>query len=288
MIDALIAFALLASAITANKIVLCAIPATYFVALRMLSAGFLLLIYYYSATEQRIVTKDLSKLCVIAAATTFIPSLLKAYALRELISSKAALLGALDPFVTALYAFVLWGEHLNKRQWFGIMLGFLSICSMSVIHACQTTAHAWLFFSYGELAALAAVFVSRAGWIGAQGLLKAERYTPPFLNGVLMILGGCYALISAFFAGEIVAVVWSWPVFLALSYTIIVGNIIAYSLYGYLLKRHSVTYVALASLLIPLFVHLYGPIIIGEPLSLTFFVAFTFMLGGLYIFTRTS
>lgn len=288
MLDAFIVFALLASAITANKIVLCALPATYFVALRMLIAGCLLYGYCILTSVERIVSKDLMKLASIAAATTFIPSLLKAYALRQLISSKAALLGALDPFVTALYAYILWKEQLGRNQWLGIAIGFLSVVIVSIMQECGPIDRTWLFFSSGELAALAAVFISRAGWIGAQSLLKAERYSPPFLNSLLMILGGCYALFSAHLAGEIVAVSWTLSLVIALAYTIIIGNIIAYSLYGYLLKAHTVTYVALASLLVPIFVHLYGPIIVGEPLSPIFFAACGSMLIALYIFTRPS
>lgn len=286
MIDALVAFALLASAITANKIVLCVIPATFFVALRMLAAGILLIGYHwYTATLAPFnqIKKDILNLMAIAAAVTFITSFLKAYALRGMISSKAALIGSLDPFVTACYTYLLFNEKYSSRQWLGIVLGFIG----AVIVLLQNCPGAgWLSISYPELAAFAAVCISRFGWIEAQKLLKKDAYSPSNLNGLLMIIGGIYALISAFYLSEITtALHWSWPVIIALAYTIIIGNVVAYSLYGYLLKRHSAMYVSLAGLLIPLFVHFFGPIVIGEPLSAVFFVALGCMFVGLWLFS---
>lgn len=289
MIDAVIAFALLASAISANKLVLCAMPATLFVAVRMLSAGALLLLY--TAWKDTKLTyqdlkRDFFKIIIIAITTNFIPSLLKAYALKGLASSKAALLGSLDPFVTALYGFMLFGERLSRKQWLGILVGFMGAFILIITTSCtEESLRAWWIFSYPELAALSAVAVSRLGWIEAQKLLKAERFKPTELNGFTMVAGGFYALGSAWYAGQITPVAWTMPVVCALIYTIVVGNVIAYSLYGYLLKRHSSTYVSLAGLMIPLFVHCYGPVVLGEPLSPIFFCSLGCMFFGLWLFS---
>jgi drug/metabolite transporter (DMT)-like permease len=289
MIDAIITFSLLASAITANKLVLCALPATFFVAIRMLVAGFFLTAYgfFTKRLSWHFIKEDLLKIMIIAVATTFIPSLLKAYALRGLTSSKAALFGSLDPFVTTLYAYVLWHEKLSYKQWFGIICGFVAALLLITMTSCEQPLAAWLKISLPELAALAAVFISRYGWIEAQAIIKAQTYRPAELNGLLMCAGGLYAFLSAYFAGEMysTATLWSPAVLIALGYTIVVGNIIAYTLYGYLLKHHSATYVSLASLLVPLFVHFYGFFILGEPLSPVFFASLLVMFIGLLFFS---
>jgi drug/metabolite transporter (DMT)-like permease len=73
---------------------------------------------------------------------------------------------------------------------------------------------------------------------------------------------------------------------LLFAYTVIVGNIIALTLYAHILKKYSVTFVALAGLTIPLFVQLYAPIALGEPISLVFFAALGITFLGMYVFYR--
>jgi drug/metabolite transporter (DMT)-like permease len=289
MIDAIIAFSLLASAITANKLALCAFPATFFVAIRMLIAGICLTCYgiFMHRLSWKRIRYDIIKIMLIAIATTFVPSLLKAYALRGLTSSKAALFGSLDPFVTALYAYFLWNEKLSYRQWLGIFFGFSATLLLIALTTCEQPIAAWITISWPEIAALAAVFISRYGWIEAQAILKTKEYKPAELNGLLMCAGGLYALIGSYFAGQIYnnPTLWSTPVLIAIGYTIIVGNIIAYTLYGYLLKNHSATYVSLASLLVPLCVHFYGFFILAEPFSPIFFVSLGLMFCGMVLFS---
>ena len=97
MFELFFGFALLASAITTNKIILSyAIQPTFFVALRMLAASLCLLSYsYLRSTTFRFanIKKDLFTVARIAFLTTALPSMLKAYALQNLASSKAAFLG---------------------------------------------------------------------------------------------------------------------------------------------------------------------------------------------------
>jgi drug/metabolite transporter (DMT)-like permease len=270
---ALLCNILLATGISANKVLLASMPATLFVGLRMFAAGALMCAYAYKNSPRlrwHYLKKDIWALIGISLCTTYIPSILKAFGLKHLFSSKAALFGSIDPFVTALYAYVLWHETLSWKKLAGIMIGFSGILVMVITSSPpETSWHSWLVFSYAEFASIACVFISRGGWILIRSLVKKERYTPLEINGISMTGSGLLALITASFFDQWQYVsITSIPSFFALFiYTVIIGNIVGYTLYAYVLKHMNITLVSLAGFTIPIFVGLIGWGLLGEPVS---------------------
>lgn len=293
MIQVLITFALFASATTVNKVILQSVPPILFVGIRMLLAGGIMASYF--GTQQRshftwnVIRKQLMLFIPIGLSTMYIPSILKAYALKNATSSKIALIGSLDPFITALYGYALWGQRLHRNHIIGIILGFCGTLLMIDINFAHDMPDHWWIFSPAEVAALGSVAISRLGWIGVQRLLHTDWYRPAELNSILMLIGGTVSLATAWIIGETQAlpVLEQTHIWGLIAYTVIIGNIIAYTGYSALLRMFSVTYVSLAGLLIPLFVHLYGPFILHEPLSPIFFIAISVFGCGLWLFNRT-
>ena len=200
-------FALLASAISVNKIILGTLPPTFFVGLRMLLGGAILYSLNYRSSHRlkfSYFKQDWLLLLWIAVCTTLIPSILKAFGLQNLISSKAAFIGALDPFVTAIYSYILWREVLSKKKFIGIMLGFIGALVLCFSHTpIEDTFYNLLIFSLPELAAFGAVALGRYGWMCAQVTMKRDRYTPPELNGLMMLISGIIALSASYFIDDI-------------------------------------------------------------------------------------
>jgi drug/metabolite transporter (DMT)-like permease len=288
------AYFLLASGFSANKLLLADLPPTFFVGIRMLCAGLIMVAYHYRKSERlkfSYFKKDLIALVAVAVLTTYLPSMLKAYGLKGLPSSKAALIGSCDPFVTALYAYALWRERLTFKQFLGITIGFVGIIMLLTSSSVdKQSLHAWFIFSWPELAALGSVVVGRHGWILVRSLLKQERYEPTEVNGLSMTLSGILALVTSFFIDPIASIsVKSIPWFVLLfSYTVIAGNIVGYGLYAACLKRHSITLVSLAGFTVPLFVALIGFLLLGEQLTLLFALSALTIFVGLLIFYQDS
>ena len=94
MFFTLLTFALLASAISANKILLYSMTPTLLVGIRMFSAGLILLLYTFTNPQIRIswnnIKKNLSSLIIITLTTTFIPSILKAKESIQPLSASSA------------------------------------------------------------------------------------------------------------------------------------------------------------------------------------------------------
>ncbi len=295
-----LAFSLFASAITANKVILYALNAQYLVGIRMTAGALLLALLLYFRTRKlftwSIVTSFFSWILVIALFTTYFPSNLKAYALTHMPSAKMAFFGTLDPFVTALYSYFWFNERLTKQQWLGILLGFAGM--MILIYGSTPLEETWFsIVSYPEFAAFFAIVLSRFGWIQAQQLLKKEHFTPVQLNILLMSIGGVISLTSAYLLGlTSIGTLPDLPVLnmlplspsgqlgFFLGWTILMGNVLGYTLYGYALKKYSTTFIPLAGFMIPLLVQLFGWLLLGEALSLLFFIACGVTFLGVLLF----
>jgi len=289
-----VAYFLLASGFSANKVLLGWLPPTFFVGIRMLCAGLIMVIYNYRRSDRmcwRYIKQDILTIFGIALFTTYAPSLLKAYGLKGLPSSKAALIGSCDPFVTAMYAYALWREKLSWRQFVGITIGFVGVMFLLTSSSLsEQSLHAWFIFSWPELAAVGAVVVGRYGWILVRSLLKKERYQPTEINGLSMMLSGVFALITSFIVDPISSInIPSMPRFFAVfAYTIIAGNIVGYGLYAYCLKKYRLTFVSLAGFSIPLFVTLIGWLFLGEQLTVLFGISALIIFVGLLLFHRDN
>lgn len=287
MIDYILPFFFLASGITANKILLKTMSPGLLVGTRMFLAGIILLavaFFHHGFTFWDKIKKHAWYLLFLAAFATFIPAILKAYALKHTLSSKVALIGSLDPFLTALYAYILFSEKLTLKKWIGIALGFVGSVLIVVIQndaGCQIIGP----LSCAELAALCSVMISRYGWIRVQQLLKAHVFTVKEINGLCMFIASIYSLVSTFFlAPETMRYSFDLGTLALLAYTIVGGNIIGYGLYSYALKHHSATFVALTGFSLPVFVYLFGWLFIGEQLYPSFLIAGAITFAGMLIF----
>ena len=318
MFDVFLGFAFMASSTVANKYALSVLSPSLMVGLRMLCAGVILTLFYRRKSHRlsfAYFKDDILILLGISLLTMLVPALFKAYALKNMLSSKAAFLSSLDPFVTALYAYFFWNENLTKKKVIGIILGFagtfILLISSSVS---EQSLMAWSVFSYPEIAALLAMAIGRLGWMFVQQLLRKERYSAPELNGLLMTISGVMVFAMPFVIASAVALLRVIPlvasfipsysfadagsflhttitpetnttmIIYAILHTIIVGNVIGYTMYAMFLKRHSATFVSLAGFSVPLYVYLFGAVLLGEPLSLNFLAASCVTFIGLLIF----
>jgi drug/metabolite transporter (DMT)-like permease len=283
-------FALLSSAISVNKVILATLPPTFFVGLRMLMSGVILCALSYKSSPRMKLSRlrqDLPLLIWIACCTTLIPSILKAFGLQNLVSSKAAFIGALDPFVTAIYSYLFWRETLSIKKIIGVLLGFSGAVILCFSHSpIEETFYTLLIFSLPELAAFGSVAIGRYGWICAQIAMKKDRYTPPELNGLMMLISGVLALTASRFVDTVgFADIPLTPGFLGLiAYTVIVGNVIAYTMYAQFLKAYSANFVSLAGFSVPIFVTLYGKIFLHETITTNLVIAALLILAGVFVF----
>lgn len=281
-----------ASAISVNKFILYTLSPVFFVGIRTLASGLIMGVYTIILARKftwQNFKKDLPRLLMISVFTSFLPSILKAYSLKNMISSKQTLLGSLDPFVAAIFAYFLLGEKINSRQLLGMIISFSGIVYLlTSTSPLEEIAGTWGILSLPELAALGSMVLSRYGWILAQGVLRTHRYTPFEFNSINMIFAGIYGVTTSYLIGtcDFCSIPPTKDFWIVFSYTVIIGNIAGYTIYAWLLKNNPVTLISLCGLSLPLFVHLLGPVILNEPLSLNFFISLGLVFIGMLIFIK--
>jgi drug/metabolite transporter (DMT)-like permease len=290
MIDMVIAYALLASGNVANKLLLKSISPELLVGIRMSVSGLLILLWSVRKSPRlrwSYIRNDIRILAVISIITTLLPALLKAFALTYMAPSKQMLLGSIDPFITAGYAYLLWREPLSWRKALGITVGCIGI-GISAISSSPSEQlwGEWWIFSLPEVAVVLAVALGRYGWMVVQTMLRNGRYLPHELTALSMMASGMLSLAISLARGKTFLFSGATPNnFISIVlYTTFIGNIAGYTAYSYCLHRHNATVVALTGLLMPLFVAFMSWGIGLESLSWNFFIAMSFVTGGMTIF----
>lgn len=285
-------YALFASVFTTAKEALEYASPFFLVGSRMFVAGLILLSYQYFFDRKHFKLKasNLKPLFLMALFTIYLTNVLEFWGLKYLTSFKTCFIYSLSPFLSVLLSYLMLGEVLTKKKWAGLILGFLGFLPIMMSSTAQEemTGQFWIF-SWAELAVVMAVFCSVYGWILLKQMVTDEEGCSPVMaNGVSMLLGGIFALIQSR-----VSEPWDpLPITNFLSFAIyasiliVISNLIAYNLYGYLLKRYSATFMSFAGLTTPLFTALFGWIFLGEVVSWPFYLSFAIVFSGLLLFNQ--
>lgn len=286
----------MASGSVANKFIFRYMDQALFTSLRFFISGILLAIGVYFHSPRNLFKRYahfLAPITLITFLTNFLPAQLKAYALAVSFSSKIAVIGALDPFVTALYSRILYGQKLSWRQMAGMVVAFSAVAVLVISHdSGNHEAQAFGRISWGELAALGWLLINRLGWMQAQKLMKHHHLSAQELNACAMTLGGVFGLLWVFIckpsfslhASNCIQAGSHPELLVAIFYTIVIGNMIGYTLYAKALALYSSNFTQMAYLSLPPVMYLLGHLVLGEPLYPAFWLAMALLAVGMYIF----
>ena len=303
-------YMLFAGTFTFSKAVLLYSKPIFFVAVRMVIAGIILLLYYYffSRKQQFLEKKDRGLFAQIILFHIYVAYVFEVAALVYVTSAKACLLYSLSPFITALFSYFLFKERLTRIQWLGLIIGFAGFLPILMVQA-PLEALVDHFISLPELLLIFSSIAASYGWIIMKELTNTRGYSPIFVNGVGMLGGGLLALITSFLwektpkiyeagaesigyldkilpiaiSSELAGyIMFGWYTLLL----IIMGNVISYNLYGYLLARYSATFLSFAGFITPLFAALFGWFFLNEQVSWYFFTTVIIVFFGLYLFYK--
>lgn len=261
----------------------------FLVGSRMFLAGVILLAYQYWKHGERLQfnSRGWAKIFLLAICNIYLTNIFELWGLQFLSSSKTCLIYGLSPFLSALFAYLIFSEKVSWRKWLGLAIGCLGLLPSLLQDSGQEGLTGSIFgFSWAEIAVLLATVCSVFGWILLQQLVRDEGCSPLTANGLSMLIGGSVALLHS-------RLVETWdpypftqfiPFFEATVLLLVVSNLICYNLYGFLLKRYSATFMSFAGSTTPYFAALFGWIILGETITWTFFLSTVVVFGGLLIF----
>ncbi|HEV8052502.1 MAG TPA: DMT family transporter [Parachlamydiaceae bacterium] len=284
-------YALFASVFTIGKTGLEYSQPLFFVGSRMFVAGVLMLVYQYFFKRSEFVFKKehLWRILRLALFAIYLTNVLEFWGLKYLTSFKTCFIYSLSPFASALLSYWMFGDRLTSKKWLGLFIGCIGFLPILINETSteELTGHIW-FLSWAEIAVMIAAFASVYGWSLLKQLVNENGLSPFMANGLSMLAGGTMALVHS-------AMVESWdplpvtevrPFVDCMLLLILISNMICYNLYGYLLKRYSVTFISFAGFVTPLFTALFGWFWLGEVVTWPFYVSAIIVLAGLFIFNQ--
>jgi drug/metabolite transporter (DMT)-like permease len=253
---------------------------------RMLLAGSILLIYEYfrSSTAFHLQKKHLWTFFQITVLGMYATYALRLYALRVLPVWKVSFFYNFSPFLTALFAYLLFNQKLSLKQWMGLSIGFIGMIPILISSTPAEASIGESFISWYEIFLIISVSLHCYSWILIQKLVRYKNYRTSIVTGICMASGGFISLVNAFILEGTPNVSDPAAFCKGLLIMIFVSNILCHNIYAGLLKNYSATFMSFTSFLSPIFAALYGWAFFQEKISWHFYVSIIIVLAGLYIF----
>lgn len=280
-------YTLCALTFTLAKVMVSTAAPIFFVAVRMMGAGALLLCGAALFGKWRpIARRDWWLFFQASFFAIFVAYVGDLWSLQFITSSESALIFDLSPLITALFSYWWFGERMTVKKWIGLGVGMLSL-----IPLLSSKVTSGGLFHADRLVPLLVLIMAVAsgayGWIVIRELIKNRSYPILLVNGVMMISGGFFALILSCFTewGADSLVGPSLGQFVLLTAVIIiVANLLFSSLYSFLLTRYTATLLSFAGFLCPFITALLGWFFLGEQFNNRFLWSVLAASGGLYLF----
>ncbi|HYI77578.1 MAG TPA: EamA family transporter, partial [Chryseolinea sp.] len=197
-------------------------------------------------------------------------------------SGVAAIICSLMPMVVIL---INLGMSKDDRPTVPILLGvLLGLGGILMIFGEHLVEFSKIEYQLGILV----IFVAVVSWAGGSVWLKKRGNDGnPFLNaGLQMFFGGIWLIPSALLFDDFTRVTWSVEAFYSMIYLVLIGSIVAYACYSYVLRKLPMTIVSLYAYVNPIVAVILGWMVLGEKLNLKIGIAILITVAGIYIVNK--
>jgi drug/metabolite transporter (DMT)-like permease len=203
-----------------------------------------------------------------------------AWAQQTVSAGVAALLVGTIPIWMALLDRVLFGKRLRSSAYVGFVLGFVGL--------------AFLLDPFGEgsidrvgaMAIILGALAWSAGSLYSRGAALPKR--PLVSAGLGAICGGILLLIVSVGSGELGEATWSADALLAVGYLVVVGSLVGFTAYVWLLRVAPVSLVATYAYVNPIVAVALGWLLLGEAITLQMLVAGASIVVAVALILRAS
>lgn len=187
-------------------------------------------------------------------------------------SGVTALVIALMPAWAAIFGRIFYGERQPGLALVGIVIGFIGI---AILAAPSMVGGSGALEPFGLLAVLLSPVAWAAGSVFAAHDAVLPR-RPLVASGLQMVTGGALLATAGVLTGELgnldLAAITGRSAF-AVVYLIVLGSLIAFTVYGWMLRVAPLPFVSTYAYVNPIIAVILGAIILSEPLDLRTVVA---------------
>ncbi|QQG46675.1 MAG: DMT family transporter [Candidatus Azosocius agrarius] len=283
-------FALFASIFTMQKETLKYAEPLFLIGTRMIFSGILLILYEIINKKLiRIKLKHISLFITLSLLNIYLTNMLEIWGMSYITSSKTCLIYSLSPFIAALFSFFLMKEKLSIKKKLGLIIGFIGLAPIIYTQNIEEINVGKIFLlTIPEISIIGAIICNILGWIILKKII-INNYSQIIANGYSMFFGGLLILIHSYIHKEfwIILPIYNFKTLIIYSIlTSIISNIICYNLFGYLLKKYTVTFMSFAGLITPIFASIFGIIFHKEIITWHFYASNILFAIGLIIYHR--
>jgi drug/metabolite transporter (DMT)-like permease len=199
------------------------------------------------------------------------------YVQQTVSSSVAALSIATAPIWMAIFSSI-WGHKITSKEWLGIAVGLVGIVLLNVGGSL-----------HGELASAMLLIFAAASW--SFGSVWSKRLDMPdglMASAAQMLAGGVVLLMVSALQGE------TWPQTIsqkswgAMLFLVVLGSLVAYSAYQYLLKTVRPLVASSNTFVNPVVAFIVGIWFANEHVTTTEFIALGVILVGVFLVLSAS
>ena len=263
----------------AIKIGLQSVPPLYGSGIRFLIAGLILFTIVRARNLTIPISVDLRRLYIVVIFLTYAIPFGVVYWCQQFIPSglSSILFGAYPLWVALLSHVILENERLDVYKAIGIMLGFVGVVV--------------IFWEDAQLRDTRE-FIGMAGILAttlmqAYSLVMIKRYgqtvSPVALNFVGMSVAAVLLIAGGVAFESFSSIVWNTAAVGSILYLAVVGSVVAFVTYYWLLKRVEAVYLSLVSFINPVVAVILGAIVLGESLAAGVFVGAALVFIGIMI-----
>jgi len=181
---------------------------------------------------------------------------------------------AITPLLTFGLAIAQRQERFRRA---GLLGALVALAGVVIVFAEEASAAI-------PISSLVLVLVGSVAIAESAVILKAVPRSDPFAtNAVAMLTGGALLLLVSFLVGEGHPLPTRAPTWIALSYLIVFGSVVLFSLFVFVLQRWTASAVSYATLLFPFVGVTVATLLTSESFSPAFFVGGAVMLVGVYV-----
>lgn len=187
-------------------------------------------------------------------------------------SSVAALSIATVPVWMAIFS-TLWGHHITKREWLGIVVGFFGILLLNIGGSL-----------YGDLSSALLLIFAAASW--SFGSVWGKHLPMPIgLMGAAcqMLIGGIVLMIVSTFSGEIWPATISYKSWGAMLYLVLFSSLATYSAYQWLLKNVPPLVASSNTFVNPVVAFIVGVLFANETIANNEYIALAVIIVGVIL-----
>ncbi len=281
-------YALFASVFTIGKASLSFASPFFIVGSRMLCAGLIMVTFQLVKDRKSFKMNRQSFISVLlfAALGIFITNVCEFWSMQFLTSSKTCFLYSASPFLSAFFSFLILKETMTQKKWWGLSIGLVGLIPIIWSGSVGSHTGGLLAFSWPEIILLVGIITSALGWIFLRKTVAHQTINLFVANGLGMLVGGIITLGYSICVESWNPVpVLQWAGFLKTSVALlIVSNLLAYNLFGFLLKRYSATFMSFAGLSTPFFASLFGWFFLKEVIPWPLWLGLAILSIGLVLF----